>query len=101
MFVLASLNLRTLYNELGEIENKAFKIGIQLGIPRSKLMKLKLEEDLLAAALDYWLNGNVPDIPITWTSIVRALESNYVNETGCAMRIRATYCHCTSKDSEG
>lgn len=89
----ASLNLRTLCNELGEVKRRAYEIGIQLGITHSKLKELQHDENLLAAALDYWLSGNVPDIPVTWKSILDALESKFVNETGCAERIRAKYCN--------
>ena len=87
----ASLNLRTLCNELGEVKHKAYEVGIQLGISHSKLMELKQQGDLLAGVLDCWLSGNAPDIPITWESVVEALESTYVGETGCANKIKAKY----------
>ena len=86
--------MRSLCNELGEVKRKAYEIGIQLGISHAKLMELKQDGNLLSAALDFWLSGNVPDVPVTWASIVEALESDFVNETGCANRIRAKYCSC-------
>lgn len=89
---LAPPKLRTLCNELGEVKRKAYEIGIQLGISHSKLVELKQQGDLLAGALDYWLSGNVPDVPITWESVVDALESPYVDETGCANKIKTKYC---------
>ena len=88
--------MRTVCNELGDIEHKAYKIGIQIGISRSKLLEFE-KEDLLSAAIDYWLCGNVPDVPVTWGSIVQALESKHVNETGCANRIKAKYCDPKNK----
>ena len=83
-------------NELGTVRHKAYDIGIQLGVPRSKMMEFKQQGDLLSAAVDYWLSGNVPDVPITWESIVEALESDYVGEPGCASKIRTKYCEASS-----
>ncbi len=69
-----------------------FEIGIQLGVPRSKLKEFSKEEDPLAAALDYWLNGNVDDVPVSWKSIVAALNSSHVGEVGLAKTIGKKYC---------
>ena len=97
---LASLNLRTLCNELGGVKHKAYQISIQLGISHAKLMELKQDGNLLVGALDFWLSGNVPDVPVTWASIVVALKSEFVNETGCASTIRAKYCPCENSEDE-
>ena len=87
-----SLTLRTVCNELGEVEHKAYKIGIQLGIPRGKMVQFKQEGDILSAAVDYWLSRNISDVPITWESLVEILKSDYVGEVGCAKKIMGKYC---------
>ena len=86
--------MRIICDELGSVETKWFKIGVQLGIPRSKLQEFKKEDDPLSAVVDYWLRGNVPesDVPISWESIVKALRSVSVGEPGLADRITLKYC---------
>ena len=98
-----SLNLRTVCNELGKVQHKAYEIGIQLGIPHSKLMEFEKSNRLLPTAVDYWLSGNVPDVPITWASVVAALKSEQVGETGRAMIISTKYCcqHNEPNDDKG
>lgn len=90
----SSMNLRTLCNELGNVQHKAYEIGVQLGISLGKLKELKKNGNLLLESLDFWLNGNT-DVPVTWESVVNALESDFVKETGCAERIRKK--HLTSE----
>ncbi len=72
--------------------HKYFKIGIQLGIPRNKLLQFEHDEDdPPSAVVDYWLRGNVPDVPISWKSIVEALKSEHVGEAGLAQKISKKY----------
>ena len=78
--------------ELGKVAHKWFKIGIQLGIPHHKLKEFESERDPFSAAVNYWLNGNGEGVPVSWRSIVAALESSYVDETGLAHRISEKYC---------
>ncbi len=90
-----NFDLRTICNALVRIETKWFRIGIQLGIPRSKLEKFKKDEDdPLSAVVDYWLQGNITESvsPISWNSIVAALKSEYVGEPGLAEKISKKYC---------
>ncbi len=77
-----------------KVETKWFRIGIQLGIPRSTLEKFKKDEDdPLSAVVNYFLKGNVKKLsPISWKSIVAALESEYVGESGIAEQIIEEYC---------
>lgn len=70
-----------------------------MGVPHSKLKELQ-EGNILAPTLDYWLSGNT-DVPITWESVVRALESNYVKEGGCANKIKVKYCQNQEPKDEG
>ena len=78
--------------ELGKIKHKWFEIGIQLGISRGKLKEFKEEDDRLSAIIDYLLNGNVEGVLVSWRSIVAALESSHVGETGLANTIKKKYC---------
>ena len=95
---LASLSLPTLCNELGLLKYKAQEIGILLGISLGKLKEMKQDGDLFLESLDYWLRGNT-DVPVTWGSIVAALESDFVNELGCAKKIKRKYCQ-SEEDQE-
>ena len=74
------------------IAHKLFKIGVQLGVPHHKLKEFEKEADPLSAVIDYWLSGNVEGVPVSWRSIVAALKSNHVGETGLANRISRKYC---------
>ena len=86
-----SLNLRTVCNELGVVEDKAYQIGIQLGVSHSKMKMFMKEEYCLSAAVDYWLRGNT-EVIVCWESVVAALESKQVGEPGPAGVLRAKYC---------
>ena len=71
---------------------KWFEICVQLGISRAKLMEFQKEDDSVAAGVDYWLNGNVENVPLSWKSIVKALRSRHVREPTLAQRIEKKYC---------
>lgn len=86
---MADLKLRTVYLELSPVAHKWLEIGVQLGIPYSKLKMFEEEDNPLAASLDYWLKGNVAGVPITWKSIVHTLQ--YVGEVGLAEEIHKKY----------
>ena len=78
---------------LSTAKHKWFEIGMQLGLPYHKLEEFKEKRDPLAAVIDYWLLGNVEDVPLTWRSIVDALKSGQVNESGLAKSIEERYCN--------
>ena len=99
MFFVAALSLRTVCNELGGVKHKAFEIGVQLGVAHGKLMEWKKKDNLLSTVVDHWLNGNSPDVPCSWKSLVEVLECEYVGEPGCAKRIHAKYC-CNQEQPE-
>ncbi len=86
--------MRTICHALGRVKSEWFTIGVQLGIPHSKLKEFKDECDPLSAVVEYWLNGNVTDqaVPISWKTIVKALKSEYVGEPGLAEEISSKYC---------
>lgn len=62
---------------MGIIKTKWLVIGVQFGIPRSKLETFKEDRDPFSLVVDYWLRGNVPESvsPKSWESIVTALKS--------------------------
>ena len=95
--------MKTVCSELGKVQHKAEKIGIQLGIPCSKMLEFKKEDDLLSLAIDYWLSENVPEVPITWKFLIKALESAHVGESGLARALATKYCSQQeeSKDDTG
>ena len=92
-------DLRTLCSELALISHKWLEFGTQLGVPHHKLMLFKKEDDPLLACLNYWREGNVKDSPVSWESIVKALESEHIGENILAESVRAMYCH--QLDSKG
>ncbi len=72
---------------------KSTKIGIQLGIPLYKREAFEKEGGPLAATIDYWLKGNAGDaVPRSWESVVAALRSPLVGESGLANKIEEKYC---------
>ncbi len=85
--------MKNICDALGSIKTKWFEIGVQLGIPRRKLLEFEEERDPLSAVVDYWLQGNVTESvsPISWKSIVAALKSDYVGEPGLAKQISKKY----------
>ena len=92
-----SPDLRTVCNELDDVKHKAYETGIQLGIPCRKMLVFQQEGKVLSAAVDYWMCGNVESVPITWNSIVEALKSNQVRESGYAKAIEQKYCRKPEK----
>ncbi len=73
-----------------------FKIGIQLGVPYHMLQEFKEVDDPLVSVFDYCLRG-IMETPLTWQSIIDALESCHVDEGNLADKIRKKYC--LQKDS--
>ena len=72
-----------------------------LSIPYHKLKTFEEEADPLAAILNYWLNGNVEDVPATWKSLVAALEADSVGEGGLAKTIMGKYCQSEPVRNKG
>ncbi len=95
--------MKTICSDLGKV-SQWFKIGIQLGIPRHVLKQFEEEDDPLSAVVDYWLKGNVTKstTPVSWKSIVAALEAESVEEKALAESISKKYCQPQdSKVEEG
>ena len=101
MILAAPLDLRTICEELDTVKVKWSNIGVQLNIPYYKLQEFEEKKNPFAAVIDYWLNGNVKDVPITWKSIVTVLESRCVGERGLAQTILEKYCQSEPNISKG
>ena len=97
----AHLDLSTICEELAKVKYKWWDIGLKLHIPYHKLKEFEKEADPLAAVINYWLNGNVENVPVTWRSIVAVLESSSVDEKGLAKTIGDKYCQFDSPDDKG
>ena len=85
-------DLSIICEELAKVKYKWKSIGLKLGVPYYKLKEFEKESDPLVEVIDYWLKGNVKDVPITWRSIVAVLESSSVEETRLAQFIMKKYC---------
>ena len=78
------------------MKHKWHKICIQLGISNSKFHEFKENGDPFIEGLDYWLKGNT-DAPITWGSVVAAVESPSVEEPGLAKTLREKWIDATDR----
>ena len=83
--------MKSICSELGVVTYKWYQIGVQLGIPYHKLKEFEEERDPLVATIHYWLNGNVEGVSISWSSIVTALKSSHVGESGLANKMKKKY----------
>ena len=71
------------------------QICVQLGFPLTTLKQFEGEKDPLLTAVNYWLKGNIEGdevLPVSWKSIVVALKSKHVGETGLAQEVHSKYC---------
>ena len=97
----AHLDLSTICEELAIVKYKWREIGLKLHIPYHKLKEFQEEKDRFVEVINYWLNGNVEDVPVTWRSIVTVLESSSVDERGLAKTIMDKYCQSEPNNSKG
>lgn len=72
---------------------KWIDICVMLEIPYGKLMEFEKDQNPLIASINFWLRGNVEDVSVSWRSIVKALKSESVKETGLAEIISKKYCN--------
>ena len=82
----------TICEELATVKYKWRDIGLKLKVPYHKLKEFKKESNPLIEVINYWLNGNIKDVAVTWRSILAALESSSVDERGLAKTIMEKYC---------
>ena len=53
-------------------------------------MDFKNDPNPFSAAVNFWLNGNVKEVPVSWKSIVEALRN--IGEKGLARIVSEKYC---------
>ena len=86
MTVEVAPTLQLVCEELASVSYKWEEISVQLGVPYGRLMVFKSQPDPLVASVNYWLRGNVEGAPVSWKSIVKALTSSHVGESGLAKK---------------
>ena len=101
ILIIGHLDLSTIYEELVTVRNKWWVIGLELQVPFHKLKEFEQESEPFAAIIDYWLKGNVEDVPVTWRSVVAVLESTSVDEKGLAWTIINKYCQPETDSNKG
>ena len=69
------MSLKEVCNALKTIQYKWFDVGIHLGIPHHKLKEFEKEDNSFAAAIDYWLKGNIQNVQVSWEYLVASLKS--------------------------
>ena len=62
-----------------------------LKIPKHKLKEFEREAEPFVAVVDYWLRGDVKNTSVTWKTIVKVLQDDYLEENGLADTIRKKY----------
>lgn len=88
---MLALNLRNVNHELAYVRGKWYDIGVQLDLSVAKLHEIEIDYHFMhrrfAEVINFWLKGNTL-IPVTWESLIDALESPPVNERGLAKKLR-------------
>ena len=86
--------MRNLKNALATVTPKWFDIGIQLRIEHHILKEFEQQytnnpSRCLSEMLQYWLKGNAVDgkSHVNWETIIEALKSRSIGETGLAEEI--------------
>ena len=90
-YTVHHLHLHTVCELLAKVRHKWWTIGTKLHIPYQKLREFEVESDPFEAIINYWVKGNIPDVPVTWTSIIAVLESSAVDERRLAQVISEKY----------
>ena len=90
----------TLMKLLTPVRHRWQEISIQLGVSNNKLRDFKKFDDPFTKSLDYWVNGNT-DVPITWGSVVAALESPHVGEYLFAKTLNIEVCEQIYEKTDG
>ena len=88
---MLALNLRNVNHELAYVRGKWYDIGVQLDLSDTKLHEIEADYHFMhrrfSEVINFWLKGNTL-IPVTWESLIDALESPPVNERGLAKELR-------------
>ena len=95
IIIFTAPTLKTVIEELNDVVCKSNAIGIQLGVPFSKLKSFEFEalsnDEKFTSIVDYWLRDNT-NVKVTWNSIVAVLKSVSVDEVVLANRIHKKFC---------
>ncbi|CAI8014929.1 NLR family CARD domain-containing protein 3, partial [Geodia barretti] len=91
---LTTDDLATLVNELNEVKDKWYHLGVQLKMKPADLNAIRIEfmnnaNNCLLEMLSVWLT-KLPSPP-TWQTVVDALSSPDIDRPAVAQRIRQTY----------
>jgi hypothetical protein len=85
------LDLKTVTNELGSVMAKYYSIGVQLGVPETKIEEIEMNHPTtdrrFSEVIKYWLRGNT-SVAVSWESLVEVLGLLFVGEKGLARRLR-------------
>ena len=94
---LSTDDLGTVVNELQEVRDIWFSVGVQLKVPLADLRSIRADfrdksSDCLLEMLSVWLSRTEPSPP-SWQRVVDALSSPAVDRLDVAERIRKLYCN--------
>ena len=97
---LTTDDLPTLQNELHEVRDIWFSLGVQLKVPMFDLRAIRAEyrdnpSNCLLEMLSTWLSITIPSP--TWQTVVDALCTPAIARTVVAEKVRRTHCN---KDSD-
>ena len=82
-----------LTDTLHGVSHRWYEFGVALGIERRVLDGYKLDCAPMSAVIEFWWKGNAEGgRPVTWQSVVTALER--INEHALAETIRKNH-HCS------
>ena len=101
VLIIAHLDLSTICEELATVRYKWRDIGLRLHVPYYKLKEFEEENNPFPAVINYWLKGNVKDVPVMWRSVVTVLEATSVDEKGLARAIMNKYCQSETDSNKG
>ena len=83
--------MKNVIDELACVRGKWYDIGVQLDLSDTELHEIEANYHFtnrqFSAVINFWLRGNTL-IPMTWESLIKALESPPVNERGLAKKLR-------------
>ena len=90
-------------NELQQVRDIWFSVGVQLNMPLADLRSIRADfkdksSDCLLEMLSVWLTRTVPSPP-SWERVVDALSSPAIERPTVAERIRRTYCSKSSNEA--
>ena len=97
---LSTGDLATVVNELQEVRDIWFSVGVQLNMPLADLRSIRADfkdksSDCLLETLSVWLTRTDPSPP-SWERLVDALSSPAIDRPTVAERIMRTYCSQSS-----